>query len=542
MLFSALAIPVFALLSVVKGDAAIASSSTWAGYGGGPLNQRWASQNRDISSFNIRTLSDHCQPVQYPGGGISATPVVSGNAVYYPTWGGTLVAFDYTKCRTLWTLNVSEVITSFSPLTPIQISSVAAAASRTSPQIDGNVLYFGTLANALMVAVNVNTGKVLSTIQVDSHPVALITMSPTVYDGKIFVGVSSAEENAASLAGYVCCSFVGRVVGLSFDKVHNKFSFLWNIPVIPSAQAKAGWAGVAVWGSQPSIDAGRRQVFFGTGNAYIIPEIIQQCQNETASIPAVAQGLVPDPCLPRDIWQESVIAVDIDQGVVNWVHQLPALDSWTIACLTGDFANCPETPGPDADFGMAPTFVPGSANTPYGKDTLVLGQKNGNLHAISAQSGELFWVTMTNPGGIGGGLSWGLAADDTRVYFTAINSGAEPFTLEPSGAKTNGSGYGAASLKDGSLLWEVKVPGETLTYGPPSVVGDLVLVANTGGNDSQLVALDKTNGNILDTWTVKGGSFRGGVTIQDETVMFGTGYGGFAGALTPGILSVKTVR
>jgi hypothetical protein len=38
-----------------------------------------------------------------------------------------------------------------------------------------------------------------------------------------------------------------------------------------------------------------------------------------------------------------------------------------------------ETPGPDADFGMAPSFVPGSRSTPYGKDTLVVGQKNGNL-------------------------------------------------------------------------------------------------------------------------------------------------------------------
>jgi outer membrane protein assembly factor BamB len=71
--------------------------------------------------------------------------------------------------------------------------------SRISPQIDGNVLYLGTLTHALVVAVNRVTGKLLSTIQINPHPLAIVTMSPTFFDGKLFVGAASVEENLTLL-------------------------------------------------------------------------------------------------------------------------------------------------------------------------------------------------------------------------------------------------------------------------------------------------------------------------------------------------------
>ncbi|KAH8812383.1 quinon protein alcohol dehydrogenase-like superfamily [Xylogone sp. PMI_703] len=552
MLLHQAALFLFPLLSQGSGNngnsgSASGFSATWTGYGGSIFNQRWASQNKDITSANVKTLTTHCN-VHYNVGGISATPSISGNIAYYPTWAGALVAFDYTRCKTVWTLNVTKVVEDFAPPSTLQVASSGALASRTSPTVDGDILYFGTLVNALLVAVDKNTGRVLGRTQVNPHELAIVTMAPTVYNGKIFVGSSSTEEGASIQLNHTCCSFIGNVAAYSFDKSRNKFTTLWDIPMIPQHQAEAGWSGVAVWGSNPPIDTVRNQVIFGTGNAYSVPDIITQCQNETANIPAVAQGLVSDPCLPKDILTESVIAIDIDLGIINWVYQLPALDSWVVACgIPGSPSktkpsNCPERPGPDVDFGMAPVFVPGSENTPYGKDTIVIGQKSGALYTLSAQAGELFWVIMTNPGGLGGGLSWGISVDDSQVYYTAINSNAGPWTIEPSGIKTNSSAYGSASLKDGTFLWGIPVPGGGTSYGPPTAVGDVVLVARTGtNNDSKLVAIQKHTGKILDTWEVNG-LFRGGVSVQDNSVLFGTGYGGFAGPLTPGNLTVLTLK
>jgi len=184
--------------------------------------------------------------------------------------------------------------------------------------------------------------------------------------------------------------------------------------------------------------------------------------------------------------------------------------------------------------GMAPVFVPGSDSTPYHKDIVVVGQKNGNLYAMSAQAGELFWVTPTSPGAPTGDLSWGIAVDDGRVYFTVINILGDTFTLEPSGKTANRSAHGAASLLNGTLLWEVPTPGVGgVAYGPPTVVGDIVLVSKTGSDPNGTLTFDSTDGSLLAfekatgkliTSFVLDGNFHGGVAVQGQSVLFGTGY------------------
>lgn len=208
---------------------------------------------------------------------MSATPTINGNIAYYPTWSGTLVALDYTTCRISWQINVTALVINYAPLLPEQI--FAAPMSRTSPQLDNGVLYFGTLAHALLVAVDVRSGTILDMVSLNTHPLAVITMSPTVYNGRLFVGISSDEEPAAALvAGYVCCSFVGNMVGVDFDGATKKLVVAWDTPMISDADARQGWSGMfnctafvyppylssalgaAIWGSQPSVDEARSQV------------------------------------------------------------------------------------------------------------------------------------------------------------------------------------------------------------------------------------------------------------------------------------------
>ena len=525
----------------------------WSGWGANYYNNRWASEDDRISSSNIQSLTAHCE-ISYPIG-VSATPVLSGNTAYYPTWDGSFVAVDYTSCHILWQINVTQIISGFAPISDVQWEQTKAV-SRTSPQVVGDVVYFGTQTHALVVAVDRSTGATLGMVQINPHPLAVITMSPTVFDGKLFVGSSSVEENISLEPTYHCCSFIGNIAALSLNRAKGTFSVSWNITVIPEAQAALGWSGIGVWGSQPSIDTIRRQVFIATGNTYSIPDVIIDCQNVTQNMSAVVRGLVPDPCLPRDILQESVIAIDIDLGIVNWVHQLPALDAFTAACGFPGFSPqnhtlCPQIPGPDTDFGMAPTFVPGSASTPYGKDVVVVGQKSGILYAFSAQAGRLFWSTPTGPGGLGGGLSWGIAVDDSQVYFTLINTGELDWQPQPSNQTINRSAFGAVSLETGAILWETPVPSNGTSYSIPSVVGDLVLVGKTGSDpngtqdydrsNGSLVALEKSTGRIILDLALNT-NFHGGVAVQDRYVLFGLGYHGFSPlSSVPGSFNVLKV-
>jgi outer membrane protein assembly factor BamB len=170
-----------------------------------------------------------------------------------------LVALDYRTCRIVWQLNVTALIYKYGPLLPEQ--SVALPVSRASPQIDNGTLFIGTLAHALLLAIDAYTGTVLDMINLNPHPLAVVTMSPTLYDGRIFVGVASQEEAAAALVpGYKCCTFAGNTVGVDFDRVTKKLELAWNTTMIPEADFAQGWSGAAVWGSQPSIDVVRSQV------------------------------------------------------------------------------------------------------------------------------------------------------------------------------------------------------------------------------------------------------------------------------------------
>jgi len=137
----------------------------------------------------------------------------------------------------LWQTNVTDLIEQYAPIFPLQ-HNITRPVSRTSPQIDRDVLYSGTLTHVLIFAINRFTGETLGRVKINPHPATVLTMSPAFYDGKLFIKSSSNEESASVQPGYVCCSFVGNMVALSFDG--SNFKPLWNISMIPGTQVTAG--------------------------------------------------------------------------------------------------------------------------------------------------------------------------------------------------------------------------------------------------------------------------------------------------------------
>ncbi|KAK4140268.1 uncharacterized protein C8A04DRAFT_15100 [Dichotomopilus funicola] len=514
-------------------------ATTWTGWGGSHLNNHWASDNHDLTSQTISSLKIHCKiddPI-----GQSAPAAIDGDFAYYPTWSGSFIALNYKTCATLWTLNVTDLIEQYSPLTPYQ-SLINAAVSRTSAQIDPDlrVLFFGTQIHALLVAVDLDTGALLATTQVNPHELAVVTASPTYYDNTLFVGAASGEENAAySTNGtYPCCSFVGNAAAFRFRRVDTtagKFTTLWNVTTIPAhlapttpptpgVPATFGWAGAGVWGSQPSIDTARNQVFFATGNTYTTPQEYFHCGEPDAG----------KDCFPSYIWQESVFALDVRTGHANWVRRLDELDAWTLICgaegLPRNETLCPFPPGPDADFGMAPTIVKGAAGK--GKDLLTVGQKSGVLYGLEADNGAVLWSVLTSPGSALAGLSWGVAADGEKVYYTGINAGQHEWVLQPGNVTTvKNSVIGAAQASTGELLWQVPVPDGAASLVIPAVVGDLVLTGITGSfgftsvGPGSLLAVSQKTGKVLWTQELEG-PLQGGISVHGKYVFTGTGYRG----------------
>lgn len=502
---------------------------SWLGWGANVYNNRVAASDAIVDASNVASLGSICKEV-YPIGE-SAPPLVVNGVAYYPTWNGLLVALEYSGCRVLWQRNVTELGLQYGPVSNLT-GSLNQLRSRTTPALYKNTLFIGTLANALLLAIDRRDGTLLDTYQISSHPLAILTMSPTVWRGKIFIGSSSNEEyGAAIIPGYKCCSFIGAMNGLTFK--NNRFKLLWSQPMVPIGSS---FAGAAIWGSQPSIDPRRNQVFIATGNVYAVPPSYDACTNSTTNATVTPSSNATDPCAPKDVYSETILAFDTATGVINWSHRLSPIDAWNAACIQGipggvaNPGNCPTKPGPDADFGMAPTFVPASKHTPSEEDTLVIGKKNGNLYGLAASDGTLFWTTATPPPGTKGGLIWGIAADSSAAYYTAANTALSPWKLQNGTVFANGL-FGAVALADGKILWETPVPRNSSSLVQPTVVNDLVLVGSGGpppGASSfdllgSFIALNKFNGKIV-TEVILDGYFQGGIAAVCDYVMFGTGY------------------
>src|SRR5205807_4474683 len=112
------------------------------------------------------------------------------------------------------------------------------------------------------------SGELLWTTQADGHFTARITGAPTLYEGRLYVPVSSSEEFAGSTLDYPCCTFRGSVLALDA----NSGKQIWKTYVIPeepkptrkNSKGIQLWApaGASVWNS-PTVDVKRHAIYFG---------------------------------------------------------------------------------------------------------------------------------------------------------------------------------------------------------------------------------------------------------------------------------------
>ncbi|KAF4615550.1 hypothetical protein G7Y89_g15310 [Cudoniella acicularis] len=140
------------------------NTGNWLGWGADVYNNRWASPDAIIDTSNVVSLTQVCHKNYTPG--VSAAPLIQDGIAYFPTWSGLFVALDYTTCNTLWETNIAAIILEFKPLEQEQIG-LASPVSRTTPVVGGEedeVLYIGTLAHALLLAVDKKAGKLIDTL------------------------------------------------------------------------------------------------------------------------------------------------------------------------------------------------------------------------------------------------------------------------------------------------------------------------------------------------------------------------------------------
>ncbi len=66
-------------------------------------------------------------------------------------------------------------------------------------------VFFGD-AHANAYGLDAQTGAELWVTKIDDHLVARITAAPALYNGRVYVPVSSSEEFTAATLDYTCCT------------------------------------------------------------------------------------------------------------------------------------------------------------------------------------------------------------------------------------------------------------------------------------------------------------------------------------------------
>jgi polyvinyl alcohol dehydrogenase (cytochrome) len=428
-----------------------------------------------------------------------AQPTVAGGRVFVGSQSGLVYALDAKTGCTIWTFQAKGGVRTAIVLGPRGSAGVTA--------------YFGD-ATPSAYAIDAATGTLIWTRKVDEHPSAHVTGTPTLYQGRLYVPVSSGEEGQGANARYECCTFRGSLLALNASTG----AVLWKTYTIPdeskpigrnnSGTTRWGPAGASIW-SSPTIDVKRHVIYAATGNMYTEPQ-------QTTS--------------------DAVIAFDMDSGKIVWTSQVTPTDVFVTGCNAPTAANCPHDVGPDFDFGSAPIL----ATLPSGRDLIVIGQKSGIGWAMDPDKrGAVVWQYRAGKGSALGGMEWGSAVDAARAYFAVSDT---------IGANNQPGGLHAVSLETGERVWfsPPTAPacgsGRGCNAALSAAITVIPGVIFAGSNDGALRAYLTKDGSVIwefDTnrefLTVNGVAAKGasineaGPTVAGGMVFVNSGYGTLGG-------------
>ncbi len=349
----------------------------------------------------------------YPGNIADSQPTIAGHMLFVANRAGRAFALDARTGCTYWSFDAEAGI---------------HAGISVAKRPDGQALAFITTDNGYVHALDALTGMAIWTTRVEDHPATRLSGSPTYYDGKLYVPLSSLEEVSLFNANYACCTFRGGVVAVDVStgkiawKSHTIEEEPKQIGVNADGTKLYGPSGVAVF-SAPTVDPKRKLVYVGTGNSY-------------------TQDSVPT--------ANAIMAFDLETGARRWVYQALADDN---ICPKAQKREDCKTVGPDFDFAAPPVL----RKLPDGRDVLVAISKADEIFGLDPDhGGKLLWRQKIGKGSRTAGV-WGMATDDLHMYVGSAD-------VRPGPDVTVG-GLTAVDFADGKTVWHTPAPPAICAWG-----------------------------------------------------------------------------
>jgi polyvinyl alcohol dehydrogenase (cytochrome) len=444
-------------------------------------------------------------------------PVITQDTLFIAVTSGHLFALDRASGCIKWHTTLAAP-----PRTALTLGTTLGAMEEHGR----SVLFFGD-TEAHIVAVDALSGELVWRADAAISEHSFLTGAPVQHEQRLIVPVSLSEVILALDPNHECCKSHGAVLAMDVNTGERLWVRELTDPAQPQGLTEVGTqrygpSGVPVW-STPTVDTKRRLIYVGTG--------------QNASLPATD-------------YSDAVIALDLATGEVAWHFQAIAGDAYNGACdQRPKGPNCPKWQGPDHDIGASVILARNSS----GQDILLAGQKSGDVYALDPdEGGRLIWQQRPGAGSFLGGVHWGMAYADGKV-FAPISDPAFPmpgYYPKP--------GLYALDVDDGTEVWSAPVergcetnvfdyfsreslyPDCSFYYGlsaAPVVVNDLVFSASLDGRIRAFSVADGQQAWGYDTLrgfdTVNGVEAHGGsidvagVQAADRMIYVQSGYSMF---------------
>jgi len=474
--------------------------SLWSSWGQDSFNKRHQTSttinSRNITnlklkwSFGLRTENPRGQPIAV-------------GSVIFISAGDTTYALDKNLGCAYWTFT-------------------SAARLRNAPAFDTNTkdaIYlidqdFGTYK------INAISGQLIWKVNIPKETQwSTSSASPILVGSKLVVPLSTIETVAPINPKHECCTSSGGIALLDAETGN----IIWNHRVLEEAKyvgkvfvtrtKKFAPAGAAVWNA-PGVDLVNKRIFFGTG---------QSTQS------------------PASEFSDAIITLDLETGKRIWSTQTLSGDAHNVACEIPVVKrlSCPDEDGPDFDFGASVI----QSKTSNGESILLAGQKSGWVFGLNNDTGVIKWKTRVGRGGTLGGIHFGMATDDSKLFVPVSDREiGRTYDWEKR------PGLYALDIDTGDLIWSYQlddickdreaVSGEgrcnTGFSAPVSVAGDVLFAGALDGrfsahstkDGSKLWEFDTLRSFLtVNNYPAVGGSIdAAGAVIVDNWVFINSGY------------------
>jgi len=371
--------------------------------------------------------------------------------------------------------------------------------------VSGNQLFMGTL-DAKLVALDAKTGQLLWETQIaDPEAGYSETMAPTVVDGKVLIGTNGGEYG---IRGFV----------KAFDAKDGKL--LWTFFTIPERGNEGVWAENDATGrnEKRDITTEKKQLadkggdFYKTlgGGVWMTPAVDKKSRTVFFVVGNPSPDLYGAERPGDNLYTDSLVAIDLDQGTYKWHYQYVPHDVW------------------DLDAVSPPILVDVKDKSGKTIAGVIHGGKTGHVYVHDRSDGKLIrfsqamipqenmWVLPTGDGarmlpGANGGVEWSPMAFSPKTRFAYAANLHQPMTYHveaaayPGGKLWLGGAFKtipaeaqwgklvAVDIDTGKLAWSYKT-AQPMMGGVLATAGDLVF---TGEGNGLFKAFDAKTGKKL---------------------------------------------